>query len=112
MPDRKSFLFGGAVAVALGARADAQTSAPSPAVPAPSPSASAGSKPPSAAALAAATAMRRFDPGLSDAEVTTIARGIDDNARAASRINPKKSTYLKNGDEPVTRFAAAPPEAP
>ena len=33
---------------------------------------------------------------------------IDDNRRGAARLNPNKATALKNGDEPVTRFSAAP----
>jgi hypothetical protein len=118
MADRRSFLgavSGVAASVLLVAKADAQTTAPveSPASsplpsPAPSPSASASPKPPSAAAVATAAAMRRFDASLSDKDVDTIARAIDDNRRGAARLNPRKATVLKNGDEPVTRFAAAP----
>jgi hypothetical protein len=58
--------------------------------------------------LAIAAAMRRFDAALSDKDVETIARAIDDNRRGAARLNPRKATVLKNGDEPVTRFSAAP----
>lgn len=63
----------------------------------------------SAAALAAAAAMRAFDPKLTDDEIAVIAKGIDDN-RTGSALNPKKKR-LQNGDEPVTRFAAAEPLA-
>src|SRR5271156_2912479 len=72
--------------------------------PAPSPSAS--EKPPSAAALSTAAAMRAFDPQLTDADVTAIARGIDENRTAGARLNAKKKR-LKNGDEPALRFAVA-----
>jgi len=72
---------------------------PPPAKPAPSPSA----KPPSPAALAIAATMRRFDPKLSDAEIATIAEGIDEGAGFGAALNPKKKR-LRNWDEPVTRF--------
>src|ERR1700692_269144 len=118
MADRRSFLgavSGVAASVMLAAKADAQTTAPveSPASsplpsPAPSPSASASPKPPSAAAVATAAAMRRFDAALSDKEVDTIARATDDTRGGAARLTPRKATVLKNGDEPVTRFSAAP----
>jgi hypothetical protein len=116
MADRRSFLgavSGVAASVMLVTKADAQTTAPaeSPAsspLPSPAPSASASPKPPSAAAVATAVAMRRFDAALSDGDVERIARAIDDNRRGAARLNPRKATVLKNGDEPVTRFSAAP----
>jgi hypothetical protein len=118
MADRRSFLgavSGVAASVMLVAKAGAQeappTPAPSPAsspLPSPAPSASASPKPPSPAASATAAAMRRFDATLSDKDIDTIARGIDDNRRGAARLNPRKATVLKNGDEPVTRFSAAP----
>lgn len=53
--------------------------------------------------------MRRFDAGLSDKDVDTIAHAIDDNRRGAARLNPRKATTLKNADEPVTRFSVARP---
>ncbi len=75
--------------------------------PAPIPAATGGAtsrrKPPSAAALAVAATMRRFDPKLSDAQVERIARDIDDDNGAGARLNPKKAR-LKNWDEPVTSF--------
>ncbi|MGD0052228.1 MAG: hypothetical protein ABSD03_10500 [Vulcanimicrobiaceae bacterium] len=109
MADRRTFLgavSGVATTLLLAAGADAQTPPASPA--ASSPPAAGSAKPPSAAALAAAAAMRRFDPALSDAEVETIARGIDDNAVGAV-LNPHRGRGLRNGDEPVTRFAVAVP---
>ena len=94
-----------------GAQEPAASPAPSPLTSpllSPAPSASAAPKPPSAAAAATAAAMRRFDAALSDKDIETIARAIDDNRRGAARLNPRKATVLKNGDEPVTRFSAAP----
>jgi hypothetical protein len=49
--------------------------------------------------------MRRFDPALSDGDLETIARAIDDNRAGAARLNPHRATALRNGDEPVTRFS-------
>ena len=62
------------------------------------------SKPPSDVALATAWAMRRFDPKLTDDQIDTIARAIDENASAGARLNSKKKR-LRNADEPVTTFA-------
>lgn len=114
MKDRKTFLTGLGVAgaaIALGRAAEAQqtptpaaTSSPRPAVPAPPPKRVARpAKRPSAAALAVAATFRRFDPRLDDAEVETIARGIDDSVKGGTTLNPKKKP-LGNGDEPVTTF--------
>ena len=117
MADRRSFLgavSGVAASVLLAAQADAQAPAPeappkpSPLPsPQPSPSPSASPKPPSTLAVAIAASMRRFDPGLSDKDLDTIAHAIDDNRRGAARLNPKKATTLKNADEPITRFSVA-----
>jgi hypothetical protein len=105
MKNRRSFLAavaGGGVSLALLSKAaDAQTDAP--AMPAPSPSGKV--KPPSALSLATAATFRRFDSQLSDEQVTSIARALDENRDAGSALNPKKKR-LKNSDEPVTRFAA------
>ena len=114
MADRRSFLgavSGVAASVLLAAKAEAQTPAPvaPPGSPLPSPAPSASPKPPSALAAALAASMRRFEPGLSDKDLDTIAHGIDDNRRGAARLNPRKATALKNADEPVTRFAAPRP---
>jgi hypothetical protein len=118
MADRRSFLgavSGVAASVMLATKAGAQEPPASPAaspasspLPSPAPSPSPSPKPPSAPALATAAAMRRFDAALSDKDIDTIARAIDDNRRGAARLNPRKATVLKNGDEPVTRFSAAP----
>ncbi|HEX3464206.1 MAG TPA: hypothetical protein VHS78_09200 [Candidatus Elarobacter sp.] len=119
MADRRTFLgavSGVAATVLLTGQAEAQ--APPPEAPPkpsplpsaqPSPNASASPKPPSALALAVATSMRRFDANLADKDLDTIAHGIDANRRGAARLNPKKATALKNGDEPVTRFSVARP---
>ena len=107
MPDRKTFLAAGiAAAAALGANAEAQTAAPA-ASPSPAPPAT-PAPPPSAAAAALAASMRRFDPALTDTDVTSIANDIDARIRRGARLNPDKGTFLKNGDEPITRFAAEP----
>jgi hypothetical protein len=71
-----------------------------------SPAPVASGKPPSAAAVACASAMRRFDPSLSDTDVQTIAKAIDANNDAARALNPKKKR-LKNADAPIVRFAVA-----
>ncbi len=62
---------------------------------------------PSAAARAQAAAMRRFEPGLCDAEIATIARGIDDNL-AAGPLLAGRSHPLRNGDAPATVFVVTP----
>jgi hypothetical protein len=96
MADRRSFLgavSGAAASVLLTGAAEAQPAAS----PSPAP------KAPSAEARAQAEAMRAFDPHLSDAEVETIARGIDAATGAGSHLN-KGGRVLRNGDEPVTAF--------
>jgi hypothetical protein len=106
MADRRSFLgavSGVAATVLFAKAADAQTTAPVPASPVPKPSAS--PKPPTAEAVAIAASMRRFDPALSDADLDKIAHGIDDNRRGEARLNPRRATALRNGDEPVTHFS-------
>jgi hypothetical protein len=108
MADRRSFLgavSGVAASVLLAGPADAQTAAPAAPATGPSPKASASPKPPTAVAAAIAASMRRFDPALSDADLDTIAHGIDDNRRGAARLNPHRATALHNSDEPVTRFS-------
>ncbi len=77
--------------------------APSSAASADATGAPGASKPPSEAALATSRTMRKFDAQLSDAEIETIARGIDENATAGARLNPKNKR-LRNSDEPVTTF--------
>jgi hypothetical protein len=113
MADRRSFLgavSGVAASVLLAAPAEAQSKPPSAAPPtSPQPSPSASAKPPSALAATTAAAMRRFDPALSESDVTTIASAIDANRSGAEQLNPRKATALKNADEPVTRFSAGVP---
>ena len=104
MKTRRSFLTavaagGAGLSLAASDPAAAQSS------PAPGPSSSAA--PPSAAALALAAAMRGFDPALADEQIVAIAHGIDANRLAAAKLDAKKPR-LRNGDEPVLRFAAAP----
>jgi hypothetical protein len=103
MKKRRSFLAAvasGAVGLSLAALepVSAQSS--------PSPAPSGSAKPPSAAALAAAQAMRGFDPALTDVEIAAIATGIDANREAAAVLDPKKRR-LTNADEPVLHFAAS-----
>jgi len=70
-------------------------------------------EPPSAAALAAAEGMRRFDPRLSDAEIARIAAGIDEQRANGARCSgadetgATKQKRLSNADEPVTCFRVA-----
>ncbi len=47
--------------------------------------------------------MRAFDPHLSDAQIDTIAHGIEASAASGGTLNPH-GTLLRNSDEPVTRF--------
>jgi len=112
--DRKTFLIGigiASAAIALKCPAEGQpatapaaTTSPRAAISAPRPEAIARpAKRPSPAALAAAAAFRRFDPKLDDAELETIARGIDDSVKAGASLKRKKKP-LGNGDEPVTIF--------
>ena len=115
MADRRSFLgavSGVAASVLLAAQAEAQ--APAPVAPSgsplPSPAPSASPKPRlGAGAVAFAVSMRRFDPGLCDKDVDTIAHASTTTAAARRGLNPRKATALKNADEPVTRFAAPRP---
>ena len=98
------------MSVALAGRADAQAPAPSASPenavldgPSASPSATADVKQPTAAALAIALTMRRFDPKLTDAQIDTIALGIDAHNGAGASLAPKKRR-LRNSDAPVTTF--------
>jgi hypothetical protein len=52
--------------------------------------------------------MKRFDSGLTDDEVQTIAKAIDANNDAARSLNPKKRR-LPNGAAPAVHFKV--PEA-
>jgi hypothetical protein len=104
MRNRKDFLAAVTASAALALAAKAQAGAGPSAPPNATPSAVPKAQSPSAAALAVAVAMRRFDSKLSDREIETIARGIDDNAKAGGALNPRKKR-LRNWDEPVTTFA-------
>jgi hypothetical protein len=94
MKDRRAFL-GAVVSAALFAAAPTavrgQTAVPS------------ASPPPPDDAFAAARAMKRFDPSLTDEEILKIARDVADARSAARNLNPKKNP-LRNAEEPVTRF--------
>ena len=87
--------------------AQAQTESPAAATPpakSPHPARQpATGKPPSALALATAATFRAFDPKLSDEQLETIAKSIDDNRAAGGQLNPKRKR-LRNSDEPVTHF--------
>jgi hypothetical protein len=63
---------------------------------------------PSAAAMATALGMRRFDASLSDEQVRIIARAIDEATKLATELNTGKNR-LRNSDEPVTTFSAELP---
>lgn len=107
MADRRSFLgavSGVAATVLLAKSADAQSAAPA-ATAASAPKPRSSPKPPSAVAAAIAASMRRFDPALTDDDLDKIAHGIDDNRSGEARLNPRRATGLRNGDEPVTRFS-------
>lgn len=95
MSTRKAFLTAAASGALLAA-------APAPPAPSATPSPS-GSQKTSTLSRAFAERMRAFDPALTDAQIDTIAQGIEDNLEAGSRINPKGKA-LKNSDEPVTVF--------
>lgn len=60
---------------------------------------------PTAASLAIAATFRRFDPKLSETELATIARNIDESRSSATSLNPK-ATPLRNSDDLVVRFVA------
>jgi hypothetical protein len=74
--------------------------------PSPEPSAAPSPKPHAKSSQLArdfAERMRGFDPKLTDAQIATIASGIDDNLRSGKGINPKGDP-LHNWDEPATFF--------
>jgi len=59
--------------------------------------------------MAFSLTFRAFDGALTDADVETIARGIDRKRAAGSILNPK-GALLKNADEPITRFTVPFPD--
>jgi hypothetical protein len=106
--NRKQFLAtvgAGGAALALSTRRKSSAAEPAPAA-TPAATAAPTEKPISAAALAVAATMRRFDSKLSDAEIEKIARDIDDSSQLGAALNPKK-TRLRNSDEPVTTFSVS-----
>lgn len=91
MKTRKQFIAAAVTTGALlAAPAGAQTPAPAP-------------KKPSEAARALAARMRDFDPNLTDAELATIADGIDGELQIGRAVNPK-GTAIPNSVEPATEF--------
>ena len=95
MKNRRAFLIASGavgVAVALGRRGEGVAGAAAPA-----------RKRPSEAARATAATMLRFDPELGQADLESIAHGIDDATAAAAALRTKRKP-LRNGDEPVTVF--------
>lgn len=97
MASRRSFVA--SAAASLGALIVPPTPAPRP-HPAHSPAPHHNVSP---AAHDLALQMRQFDPRLSDAEVATIARGIDANLNVGKDVNPR-GKVLHNWDEPATIF--------
>lgn len=59
-------------------------------------------KPPTAVAVAIAATTRSFDRTLSDAELDTIARGIDALRDLGPQLNPRKHP-LRNAEEPIAQ---------
>jgi hypothetical protein len=81
--------------------------APSPAPPPSTPSPSASPSGPGPMAWALAEAVRhRFGAQLTAQELAEVAKGIDDNLQAATRLRDR--LRLGNADEPVTLFQARP----
>ena len=89
-----------AAAVSAGALLAAPAGAQTTATPTPAPT---PAKKPSDAASALAARMRAFDPNLSDADLATIAEGIDGNFSLGRAVNPK-GTAIPNAIEPATAF--------
>lgn len=92
--------LGAAVALVLRPRSTQAQASPAPTV---VPATAASHPTPSAASRAMAEAMRRFDPALDDAQVSTIAAGIDGATKEGATLRGKHNP-LHNGDEPVTTF--------
>jgi hypothetical protein len=97
---RKAFLAAASslgAGLALSGQLEAQTPSVSPsATPTASPS-------PSPAAHELALRMRKFDPALTDAQIDTIAAGIDQGIDAGKSI--RKHHALLNGEGPSPEFA-------
>lgn len=106
---RRGFLKSLAVAPLLPAAAQAPPAMPTPPapdpMPTPSPSASPGGPGPMAWALTEAV-RHRFGAELTAEELAEVAKGIDGNLQAASRL--RERLRQGNADEPVTLFEARP----
>jgi hypothetical protein len=89
MTSRKEFFA--ATAASVGA-----LMTPSP-QPSPTPS-------PSPASREFALRMRAFDPKLTDAEIESIAAGVEANWKLGKTVN-HKGDALKNSDEPIPSFS-------
>ena len=115
MTTRKDFIAAAVVVTAVAAShgapaAAAQVATPTVAPslsPIPSPSPTPTVAPPSPAAVALAEQMRGFDPQLTDAQVTSITKGIQQNLDFGKTLNPH-GTKLKNGAAPSPQFRVNP----
>ncbi|MGZ3497599.1 MAG: hypothetical protein ACXWNK_00185 [Vulcanimicrobiaceae bacterium] len=61
------------------------------------------SRKPSEMARAFAERMRAYDPQITEEELDSIARSVDDTWSLGKRLNPKGKA-LRNGDEPIVSF--------
>ena len=104
---RRAFLASlGAAPLLPAALVQVAPNPPQPPSPTPAPSPSPDVPGPVALALAEA-ARQRFAAHLAPGDVDLIAKAIHGNLQAAERLQRVK---LANADEPVTTFAAVPPE--
>lgn len=102
MASRKQFVATAAASIGAMMAQPQAAAAQSAASPQPSPSPSPS---PSPTAHELALRMRAFDPQLTDAEIESIAEGIEGNLKLGTTIDPK-GRALKNSDEPVPAFSA------
>jgi hypothetical protein len=105
-PARRSFLASLAAAPLLPA-ALLQVAPNPPPPPSPAPSASPSDAPGPVALALAEAARHRFAAHLEPGDAERIAKAIQGNLQAADRL---RRVTLTNADEPVTTFAAVPPE--
>ncbi|HUY11567.1 MAG TPA: hypothetical protein VMV73_04830 [Candidatus Dormibacteraeota bacterium] len=98
---RKAFLAVAAVSVGVALVPGHPEAASVPASPSPTPS---PQPTPSPGARALADGMRRFDPHLSDAQLTQIANGIEQGFGFGATLNPH-GRFLQNSDAPLPDFA-------
>lgn len=99
---RKEFIAAAVVATSIAGVPALAATAPTSMPPTPSPSPS-PTPAPSPAAQALAEKMRSFDPHLDDAQVRSIAQGIQQNLEFGKILNPH-GTKLKNNDAPTPEF--------